>query len=357
METKNQPMLAKPFESTGGIIKSSWGILKAKPWQFAGFEVFPVIPLLMFGIVASLVFAFFMRGAVNGSLLSFFSNDQGNMLAEHVVSQLSSGQIISLSVLIGLGLLLTVLFTLWATTAKVVFLKELNTGISLSIALKKSLPLVVGFVWVNILRGLVTLVGYILFIIPGIYFTYKYFLSQYVYVFEWADGVRGRGALKRSAELTRGYWWGLLSRTVVFSLYIFLAQLVLRMITGFVSGAATLSDSQVAIVVVGVIVACVSLAVGIAFQALGGIFQFKLFEHVYYAKKDHSNACHPFALSKRIGFIVIAILMVIGFFVMSVILALQLADTGVQLKSNIPESSGTSQDYENSVKQGSEVAQ
>lgn len=65
----------------------------------------------------------------------------------------------------------------------------------------------------SILYGLLTLVGFILFIIPGIYFAIKYHFYGYLIVEQDMDPI---DALKRSGEITKGVKWHLLLLFIVF---------------------------------------------------------------------------------------------------------------------------------------------
>lgn len=68
------------------------------------------------------------------------------------------------------------------------------------------------FVWLNILSAIIILVGFLLFIIPGIIFTVWYSLAAYVLIFE---DRKGWPALKRSKEIIKGYWWPVFGRLLL----------------------------------------------------------------------------------------------------------------------------------------------
>jgi len=59
-------------------------------------------------------------------------------------------------------------------------------------------------IWVSILVGLTIVVGFILLVIPGIWFLGMLFASVIVLV---AENLRGTGAMSRSWNLVKGHWW------------------------------------------------------------------------------------------------------------------------------------------------------
>jgi hypothetical protein len=71
---------------------------------------------------------------------------------------------------------------------------------SLSFAAERLGPLI----WLALLTGVLLAIGFILFIIPGIYLTVAWIVAVPVLMFE---GHGGWGALSRSRELTSGHWW------------------------------------------------------------------------------------------------------------------------------------------------------
>lgn len=79
------------------------------------------------------------------------------------------------------------------------------------------------YAWVVVMKGLVVLAGFILFVIPGIIFSVWFAFSEYAFV---ADGNRGRRALEHSRELVRGYWWPILGRLAPLAVAPMLVSLV-----------------------------------------------------------------------------------------------------------------------------------
>jgi uncharacterized membrane protein len=106
-------------------------------------------------------------------------------------------------------MLITIIAILWSTVALVMAIKE--DGISIGESYRKANPFILPYIWVNILVGLLVLLGLILLIIPGILFAFWYSLSQYILL---DQNVRGMQALRKSKEYMKGnigavFWRGL----------------------------------------------------------------------------------------------------------------------------------------------------
>lgn len=93
--------------------------------------------------------------------------------------------------------------------------------------IKSSWPLVGRYVLLQLLLGLVVLVGFILLVIPGIIFSVWYMFATLIFVIENVGGV---AALKRSKQYAKGKFWGIFGRmlllTVVILLIAWLGSLV-----------------------------------------------------------------------------------------------------------------------------------
>ena len=85
------------------------------------------------------------------------------------------------------------------------------------------------FFWVGFLKGVITLIGFIIFIIPGIVFAIWFSFASYVFVFE---NIKGFDALKKSRKLGRGYWWPIFWRMVAIALIDILISVVFKNFVG-----------------------------------------------------------------------------------------------------------------------------
>ena len=59
-------------------------------------------------------------------------------------------------------------------------------------------------VWIVVLGGILTVIGFVLCIVPGVYLSVAFAVALPVLL---TEGVRGRKALQRSRHLVRGRWW------------------------------------------------------------------------------------------------------------------------------------------------------
>lgn len=80
------------------------------------------------------------------------------------------------------------------------------------------------YIWLNAVLGLIVLIGFLLFIIPGIIWTYKYLFAIYVQIDD-SPGVRE--SLNTSAQITEGIKWKLFTFGLTLALFNFLGALAL----------------------------------------------------------------------------------------------------------------------------------
>jgi hypothetical protein len=88
---------------------------------------------------------------------------------------------------------------------------------------KRGLTLAVPVSIAGILAAAITLGGFILLIIPGIYLAITYSFVIYIVANE---GLKGMEALRASRFYVKGYWWGILGRAIVFGIAIGIIQML-----------------------------------------------------------------------------------------------------------------------------------
>jgi len=117
--------------------------------------------------------------------------------------------------------------------------------------------------WVTILVGVATVLGFILCILPGIYLGVGFALSIPVLL---TEDARGGRALARSRELVRGNWWRVFA---VVALGYFLSAILGGAIEGAVAGLTTVSTTPNSVVgaLVGIVAGTVSSLVTTPFVA------------------------------------------------------------------------------------------
>jgi len=128
--------------------------------------------------------------------------------------------------------------------------RTMSVGEGLRAGLQVFLPAAVAIA----LAVLVTVLGFALLILPGIFLgVLLAFAGQAVVV----DGCRGVAALRRSAELVRGDWWSTFGRLIVINLVAF----VITIIPGAFAAAIENGAIHTTLVIIG-------NAMGIAFSAV-----------------------------------------------------------------------------------------
>lgn len=132
-----------------------------------------------------------------------------------------------LKVILGiLGILVVLLFlffVVWSTTALLYAAKEKgNTNFKESY--KKSLPYLVPVFVVSFLSGLISLGGFLLFIIPGVIFSVWFSFISYIIINE---DIKGFNALLKSREYVKGRWWGVFGRFLAFGALMAIVYIVI----------------------------------------------------------------------------------------------------------------------------------
>lgn len=116
------------------------------------------------------------------------------------------------ALLLLVGALLVIIVNVWIQIALMYAVKEEHVKTGAKDLLLTVHSRMASYYWVVFLRGLITLAGFILFIIPGIIFSVWFCFAQYAFVFE---DTRGMKALYRSRELVKGYWWPVMGRLLL----------------------------------------------------------------------------------------------------------------------------------------------
>lgn len=106
-----------------------------------------------------------------------------------------------LQIIVGIILLLIISPLTLAAMTFAVGKEYLDKPTTIGESLKNALSQLWPVLKTGIISGIMIILGFMLFIIPGIYLTFKYYIAQQVVVLE---GVSGWAALKRSGELMKG---------------------------------------------------------------------------------------------------------------------------------------------------------
>jgi len=144
------------------------------------------------------------------------------------LTKTTSGPIVALSGTVTFVAFI-IIFT-WLISAGLVMTKSVinNQLLPIKDLFIQSKRLILPLIGTNLLTGLIVLVGFILFIIPGIILAVRYVFTQYIVI---EENLSGLAALKRSQELVKGKFWKVLGYSIFPTVVIFL----ISFITSFVA--------------------------------------------------------------------------------------------------------------------------
>jgi len=196
------------MDKVGELLKQAFQIYKNR---IGVFLVISIIPFL-----ASLVFApLFLIPLLLGLPIILFYKGLGLVLLI---------PLILVTVVLAIAIFIV---NLWAGVSLLYAIKERDQEIGIRESFAKARPKILSYWWISILVGLITMLGFILLIVPGIIFSVWFSLAVYVLVSEEKKGMK---ALLRSKELVKGYWWKIFWRLLVLSFVVFL----IAYIAGFI---------------------------------------------------------------------------------------------------------------------------
>lgn len=92
---------------------------------------------------------------------------------------------------------------IWGQIALIYAIKDEQEKIGTIEAYRRGRTKILPYLWVSILVGIITFIGFILLVIPGIIFFIWFILALYVLIVE---DLRGMKALSKSREYVHGYW-------------------------------------------------------------------------------------------------------------------------------------------------------
>jgi len=105
---------------------------------------------------------------------------------------------------VAIGVIIFFVVQLWSAASLMVAIRDRYSGIQFKTAYGKARVYILPLYIVGMLTSLATLVGFFLFIIPGILFAIWFCLSAFVVV---AEGLKGKKALSKSKGYVKGRWW------------------------------------------------------------------------------------------------------------------------------------------------------
>ena len=176
-----------------------------------------IIPMVLIGVIA--IFVAF----VAGGLLTLFSL---KFAAGGI------GLLIILAIILGLAFFLIGLITqTWGQTALLYAIKDSQEGIGVVEAYRRGWHKILSYWWVSILTGLITMGGFLLFVVPGIIFVVWFGLAPFVLI---AEDLKGMNVLLKSREYVKGKWGGVFWRFFFIGALSLIVSLAVTFIFGLI---------------------------------------------------------------------------------------------------------------------------
>lgn len=223
---------ATGLPSFGDLLSSAWSTYKNNSRVLVGISALPIAAFAVLGFLGGASAAIISRTGLANNALT-----------------------IVLGVVLVVAVFLFVLYlSFWSQVSLLIAIRDADQKPGLKHSYTQASHLVWGFIGTALLGALVTMGGFILFAIPGIIFAFWYFFATYVKVDE---GVGGLGALVRSRHYAKGNVWGMLWRSMVLGLIIWVPYFLLAIAIGIINHFAKLHPfiAQIPLFVYQVLVA------------------------------------------------------------------------------------------------------
>lgn len=207
--------LSSPME----LFKKSFELYKTGFKKFIGMMLMPVLGAVPL-IVVLLLFALF----------SFVLKN--NDMARNIIN-----------VILGLAGIISVAFIIIVAvisqTGLYILVRDAAKNLTIKQAFLDAKKVAWKFFIVSFATGIFAMLWALLFVIPGIWAAINYSFALWVFLYE---GVSGTGALKRSKELVKGNWWGVLGRLFVIYFLFWLIVAVPAIIITAITDSKLISD-------------------------------------------------------------------------------------------------------------------
>ena len=224
--------------SIGEVLDAGFRLLRAR---FGTLVVCVLVPMVPLSIIATILEASTNEAAFDINADTTTSSD-GSVIAGALISTLLQGAAAALAVA-----------ACFRVISSAYLGEEATAGPSLRYGLSRLLPLMVAYIVLSITLG----IGFVLFIIPGVFLSVKWSVAFAAIVSERAGPFSAMG---RSWELTRGHWWRTFGTLLVLGLLSLV--LYLAIVAGLGSAIATNQDmSEVTYATLTVVLTIVLFAI------------------------------------------------------------------------------------------------
>jgi hypothetical protein len=194
-KTGQQAMSSGSWPGPIALLQEAWQIYKKRFWTLLGVSLVPLFATLILALALGLL------GIIGG-----------------LIGLANSGFAIAfLVILIVVLVIAEVLLMAWTQIALLIAIANSPENVGIKECYRLGRSKIYQFLWIGILSSLIVFGGLFLLLIPGIIFSYWFFFSSMIIVFE---NEKGMDALLKSREYARGHWWGLVGRSLFISIII-----------------------------------------------------------------------------------------------------------------------------------------
>lgn len=241
------------------LFKESWAQYK----QYFN-SLAPIMLIAGIGVYLQTVVLYFEGGLTASVNRSVYYNGE-NM----AISNAHNG------ILYLLASLVAVVGLVWGFTALLNRVNHLTEQMTLKQSFMAAKPFLVPIVLTGLLAGVLTLLGFILLIIPGIIIGVWFSFTYFVVIVE---NKKYGEALKASKNYVKGYWWAVFGRIFLMGIVIAIASGILGMIAHLILGLA-----------IGMIL---QNAIGFVLIPFAILYEYNLYKNIR-AIKDGSMSTMP----------------------------------------------------------------
>lgn len=272
----------------GGIemIKESWGIYKKLWKEFISVMLwataYSIIPFLIIFVFLAITYA-----------------------VNYAKGTEVSAPFLIIQVLVSfIGVLLVMYFGFRGMIGQYILIKNIGSEIRPRQAFKESKQYVWTLIVASLAAGVLIILGYIIFIVPGIILQIWYSLTAFVIIFE---GKKAFESLRRSKSLVKGYWWTTFARLLLWGIF---TTVVTYIISAPEIIAEAANASEATMTVIGLVMMPVNIVYAVIILPMSLIFTYLVYKNLANIKAANAEAKEGMATGKKVGLGVIIALIV-----------------------------------------------
>ena len=183
--------------------------------------------------------------------------------------------------------------------------KHADIGVLFKLSFRNFLP----YFWVVFLVGIFSFAGFLALIIPGIMVSVMLILAANAVIIE---KKRGLGALKRSMELVKGFWWSVAWRLVFLAIINFVIAFPLSLL---ITSIGIVGLEGIDLTYAATFIAAASSILKWVLAAVGVIYLYLLYEQLREVKDRVPSAVSTMSKKMIAGVVAVVLIPVIGIIV------------------------------------------